>query len=358
MGMTHRERILTACRRGRPDRMPWILGMVTPKAEEWKREKGEESYAAYYDFDVRSVHMAPAPNPADFSPYWEGRSFSGPAEFDREWGYASVAVEAGSHFRHWESPFAGRAFTMEDAEGYPMPDWDNDARYHDVQAKNDAWHEKGYATDCIIGFSTFDTSWLIRGYEDFLMDLSMEEPASLRLADRVSDAIAAQCKRMAERGTDIVGVGEDVGTQNALIMSPAVWRREIKPRFKKIVDAAKSGNPEVLFFYHSDGNILEIIPELIEIGVDILNPIQPECMDPGTVKEKFGDRLAFWGAVGTQTVMPHGTPADVRDCVHERFRTMGANGGYVCAPSHVLEPEVPMENIDAFVEAARECIYY
>jgi uroporphyrinogen decarboxylase len=148
-----------------------------------------------------------------------------------------------------------------------------------------------------------------------------------------------------------------VGTQKNLIVSPDCWRRQFKPRFKKIVDAAKDASPDVLFFYHSDGQIREIIPDLIEIGVDILNPVQPECMDPVEIKETFGDRLALWGGVGTQTVMPFGTPEEVRACVQRLFQTAGRGGGLVCAPSHVLEPEVPWKNVEAFVAACQECVY-
>lgn len=357
MVVTHRERILAACRREEPDRLPFLFGMVPPKAEEWRRARNHEDYAAYYGFDVRPAKCMPRERPTDFSRYWEGRTFSGPVTFDAEWGYATVAGDATSHFRHWESPFAGREFSMDDAAGYPLPDWDNEALYAQVQAQNDARHAEGYATDCIVGFGTFDYGWLIRGYEDFLVDLAEGSDAALHLADRVSDAIAARCRRMAERGTDIVGFGEDVGTQNAMIMSPDLWRREIKPRFRKIVAAAKQANPEVLFFYHSDGTILDIIPDLIELGIDILNPVQPECMDPAAIKRRFGADLAFWGCMGTQTTMPHGTPAEVKARVHDLFETVGRGGGFVCSPSHVLEPEVPLANVDAFVEACRECVY-
>jgi uroporphyrinogen decarboxylase len=110
----------------------------------------------------------------------------------------------------------------------------------------------------------------------------------------------------------------------------------------------------VLVFYHSDGNILPIIPELIEIGVDILNPIQPECMDPAELKRMYGDKLSFWGTIGTQTTMPFGTPDDVRNEVCERIATVGKGGGLFLSPSHILEPEVPWANIEAFVEAERK----
>ena len=115
----------------------------------------------------------------------------------------------------------------------------------------------------------------------------------------------------------------------------------------------KAVKPDMLTWFHSDGNIEAIIPDLIEIGLDILNPVQPECMDPAEIKRKYGDRLAFWGAMGTQSTMPWGTVDEVRRVVKERIETMGPEG-LLLAPTHVLEPEVPWENIEAFVDAVEE----
>ena len=106
--------------------------------------------------------------------------------------------------------------------------------------------------------------------------------------------------------------------------------------------------------YHSDGVIYDIIPELIEIGVDVLNPVQPECVDPVLLKQQYGNKLSFWGTVGTQTTMPFGSPQDVRDTVRHMIETVGDGGGFLIAPTHLLEPEVPWENIEAFVQAVRE----
>lgn len=356
--MTPRERILTALRRRQPDRLPWMFGTTQPVRDLLRAKIGASDAAEHYNFDFREIGIKPSPAPTDFTPFYRGRTFSGPARIDSDWGYALVAQAPETPFlNHWESPFADRAFTAQDARDYPIPDLDNPARYTDVQRENDRWHAKGYATRSVYGFCTFDLSWLVRGYEEFLMDMAQETEASQILMDRVSEAVAAHLKHLAARGTDIVGFGEDVGNQNALMMSPRLWRSQIKPRFARIVRAAKAANPDVLFFYHSDGQIEEIIPDLIEIGVDILNPVQPECMDPAAIKRKYGGRLAFWGAVGTQTTMPHDTPEQVRACVHTLFETVGKGGGFVCAPSHVLEPEVPWENIEAFVDACRECMY-
>jgi len=108
-----------------------------------------------------------------------------------------------------------------------------------------------------------------------------------------------------------------------------------------------------VIFYHSDGNIMEIIPDLIEAGVEILNPVQPECMDPVEVAAGYGDRLSFWGTIGTQTTFPAGSPEDVRKACSDMMNTVGENGGLIIAPTHILEPDVPLKNVEAFVEFVR-----
>jgi uroporphyrinogen decarboxylase len=130
------------------------------------------------------------------------------------------------------------------------------------------------------------------------------------------------------------------------------WRRFMKSRWVKVYAAARAIKPDVQIWYHSDGNVASIIPELIEIGVTILNPVQPECVDPLSVKRQYGDKLAIDGAIGTQTTMPFGTAGEVRDMIRERARTIGHDGAYIISPTHVLEPEVPLENIAVFVETA------
>lgn len=133
-----------------------------------------------------------------------------------------------------------------------------------------------------------------------------------------------------------------------------MWRKWLKPRLARVIEQARRVKPDILIFYHSDGDCTAIIPELIEIGVDILNPVQPECMNPAELKKEYGDRLAFWGTIGTQTTMPFGTPDEVKAVVKERIETVGKGGGLLLAPTHILEPEVPWENVLAFFEAVEE----
>jgi len=152
----------------------------------------------------------------------------------------------------------------------------------------------------------------------------------------------------------VLRLGDDIGMQSGMIMSADTWRHWLKPRLAQIIRAAKEVKPDIHIFYHSDGDCRAVIRDLIEIGVTVLNPVQPECMDPAEIKAAFGDQLAFWGTIGTQTTMPFGTPEQVRATVRERIMTVGKGGGLLIAPTHILEPEVPWDNIIAFVEAVNE----
>ena len=145
-----------------------------------------------------------------------------------------------------------------------------------------------------------------------------------------------------------------MATQKGPLMSRELYGRFFKENMKKIIQAGKEINPDVFFFRHCDGKVENIIDDFIEEGIDILNPVQPECNDLAAIYEKYGDRLIFWGGIGTQSTMPFGTPQQVREAVANVQKVLGGRGALVIAPSHILEPEVPWENVVAFIEAVRE----
>jgi len=159
-------------------------------------------------------------------------------------------------------------------------------------------------------------------------------------------------------GVDVLMLGDDVAMQTGMLLNPREWRYWLKPRMAEIIAAAKEINPKIPVFYHTDGNPSEIIDDFIEIGITILNPVQPECMDLVRLKGKYGDRLAFWGSIGVQSNLPFGTPEDVRTEVKLRMETLGKNGGFFIGPTHMIEPEVPWENLIAMFDAIQEYGYY
>ena len=200
----------------------------------------------------------------------------------------------------------------------------------------------------------FEQSWYLRGMENLLTDFLSRPEMATALLDCLTELRCFQARVYAEAGVDILRLGDDVSTQRGMLMSPKLWRRWLKPRLARVIAAARAARPGVLVFYHSDGDCRAIVPELIEIGVDILNPVQPECMDPAEMKRLYGDRLSFWGTVGTQTTFPFGSPDDMRQVIRQRVDTVGRGGGLLLAPTHILEPDVPWENIEAFFAAIDE----
>ncbi len=349
--MTKRENMLNILRRKGGDHIPFEFSLTTRLLDEFEERHGTRDIAEFYDFDFRRVGIGPSRVELDVQRYYEGRELKPGTYFDAN----GTAHEPGSveHFTHYVSPLAGRDTPLEEIENYQLNDRDAAYRYEGLEKRINDIHSRGLAVFAGVGH-IFETAWQIRGMEDMLMDFYEAPEKAHCLHERICRQNEVMAERFARAGADIILYGDDVGTQTGMMMSPEIWREFLRPRLAREIRAAKRVNPEVLAWYHSDGDITSIIPELIEAGVDILNPIQPECVDPVALKREYGDRLAFWGTIGTQTTMPFGTPEDVRTAVREMIEKVGFDGGLVLAPTHVLEPEVPWENIEAFVDACRE----
>ena len=203
----------------------------------------------------------------------------------------------------------------------------------------------------------FETAWALRGYQQMLMDLLVDQELADRILEIPYRYHLAAAQKLVELGVDMIWIGDDIGTQRAMLMAPATWRTLLKPRIANFIATLKRINPDVKVAYHSDGVITPIIPDLIEIGLDVLNPIQPACMDPAEIKRKFGDHLCFWGSIDEQHTLPFGTPQDVADEVCTRLRTIGENGGLILGPTHHVQLDTPMENFWAMVNTIKQTPY-
>jgi len=200
----------------------------------------------------------------------------------------------------------------------------------------------------------FETAWKLRGFERLLMDFYDFPEFAEALLDLATDACCANAEYIARAGADLLFMYDDIAMDTGLMISPEMFRKWLMPRYKKIIQTARSIIPDLPAFFHTDGNAMEMIPLIIESGFTILNPVQPECMDPVGVKRKFGDRMTFWGTIGVQRTMPFGGRNDVRAEVKSRIETIGSGGGFVLSPAQTLYPDVPWDNILAFFEAAEE----
>lgn len=255
------------------------------------------------------------------------------------------------HFTRYVSPLRN-AGSLEDINSFPFPDVKGYTDGHMAEEVKAA-HRSGKVAYAWTGHM-YEDAWQIRGYEQFLMDM-IERPEWCELIlDRIKERNLITARAAARAGVDLIRTGDDVASQNALMFAPEKWREFIKARWAGVYSEAGRIKPDIQIWYHSDGNIEQIIPELIEIGVTILNPVQPECLDPVIVKRKYGEKIVLDGTIGTQRTMPFGSPDEVRSLVRERIHTLGNDGALILSPTHVLEPEVPLENISAFVEAVKE----
>ena len=203
--------------------------------------------------------------------------------------------------------------------------------------------------------SHFEKAYFSRGIENFLADMCGHPEFARGLLQRIVDRNMVMLEAMLTAGEiDGVLLGSDWGTQLDLLMSPAIWDDMIRPGEQREYDLIHSFGKDV--WIHSCGCIDKLAGRLVEMGVDVLNPVQPECMDIAALKRDFGDKLAFWGGISTQTVLPFGTPDEVRAEARRVRDLMGAGGGYIFSPSQDLQADVPAENMLALLEVAREMV--
>jgi uroporphyrinogen decarboxylase len=323
-----------------------MVGYVPAVAEMLREHCGGIPPRDFFQFDITSVQIAPTRLKADFSSYIRA---SNDIAVD-EWG---VGWEGG-HYLHY-------ARILHCLEGlgpnqiceYPFPDLDADYRFAGVKKQIDEQHARGRATAYPPG-SIFEQAWYMRGMDNLFVDIVTDRDTADLLLDRITDIVAGASARLAAAGLDVLLLGDDIAAQRGMLMSLDMWREVFKPRLQRVIRAARDAKPDIHIFYHSDGNVWDAIPDLIDAGVTVLNPVQPECMDPAKVKETFGDRLAFFGTISVQRTMPFGTQDDVRAEVKLRMETIGKGGGLLLAPAHVLQPDTPWENVVAFFEAIKE----
>ncbi len=279
-----------------------------------------------------------------------------------EWGIARrKPLRDGLYYDLHRSPLT-HAECPEHIDHYPFPAPADDARFPDsLRAAAEAARADGRAF--VLGGicpGMLEMGQWMRGYENFFCDLGANLPLAEALCDRITELkLAYWEKALALVGdlVDVVQEGDDYGAQNALQVSPALWRQLFKPRLARLIGQIKKRARHVSVFFHSCGSVRSILPELAEVGVDILNPVQVAAagMDTRELKREFGDVLTFWGGgIDTQRVLPTGTPQEVRDEVKRRVDDLAPGGGFVFNPVHNVQSDVPPENLLAMREALRD----
>ena len=336
----------------RPSRVLYSFGFTPDLERRVKEHIGTENWGEYYGTFMHAPNGLRRPAntpPLDFSKYWHGQTLpEGTVINDM-----GVAMVPGGfyHFLRRIAPLRN-ATSLKEIEEYPLEDMTK-FDYSGVGAAIEKAHAQGKVVSGG-GAGMYEKAWDIRGYEPFLMDM-IERPAWAQcLLDRIAEENMYCAAQFAKAGVDLMPLGDDVANQKSMMFHPSMWREMIHSRWAKIWDAVHRINPKCQIEYHSDGNIMAAIPDMVDAGLNILNPLQPECLDIDKVYKDFGHILSFNGTIGTQSTMPWGTPQDVRARVKEVIEKYGKNGGLFISPTHVLEPEVPLANIDALVAACKE----
>jgi uroporphyrinogen decarboxylase len=316
-------------------------------AETLRERLGTSDLFSSLKQDIADVGPAPTRLKNDFSAY-----FTRPAVTWDEWGRGRI-WDSERHYAEYLFPLE-QAETLDEIAAYPWPDLNEAYRYQELEQRVEQLHARGLAVRGDVSETTFEIAWQLRSMERLFDDMAHAPEIAALIFDKITGRTVNAARALATAGVDILYTGDDISMQTGLMMSRAMWRKWLRPRLEQVINAAREIRPGLPVQYHSDGKINDLLPDLIEAGVTILNPVQPECVDHSWVKATFGDRLAFDGGLGVQSVLPFGSPEEVREHTRVVIETLGAGGGLVVGPSHVIERDTPLENILAMLNAMDE----
>ena len=361
--MNSKQRVLTTLRRqGVPDRVPLQFDLCRPLLDGFSRKYSipvHYSPSYYEDLTYRTSGNELRIAMGSDCVVVGGGLPAGYSHLKTEDG--CIINEFGMKMRQGilymdvvECPFAD-ATSVDEINRFPFPDPTEDGRFEDARAYIQKYKDDYF----IIGdveLTMFEMAWHMVGMEKFMADLATQEEYIGVLLDRCMEFSLGIGKKLAAIGVDGIWTGDDFGAQNGMMISPRMWRNIFKPRFAEVFSELKSANPDVLVMYHCDGAIAPILDDLVEIGLEVFNPVQPNVPghDPMELKSRFGDRLSFWGAIDQQSLLPQGTAEEIERDVADKIRVLGASGGYLCSPAHILQADTPLENIESFISAVKK----
>jgi uroporphyrinogen decarboxylase len=359
--MKHRERVLTVLSHETPDRCPMQISFTPEFASRLAGEMrlGQEKlHNPHGGGNTYEIERLLGEDMLLTSVGWANSYYQDAQEYTDEWGIGWRSVEYTTPYGvGCYTEFSHHPLANDDAiDSYQPPDPTRPELYREAEwtlqnFKNEYW---------IVGVTVttmFECAWALRGYERMLSDFVLNPELAERLLDLPYHYHLVAAKKLTEMGVDMIWIGDDVGAQKAMLISPKMWRKFLKPRMANFIAELKAINPQLKVAYHSDGFIYPIIPDLIEIGLDVLNPIQPASLDPIQLKKDFGNKLCFWGSIDEQHTLPFGTAADVGAEVKTRLETLGKDGGLILGPTHHVQLDTPMENFWAMVNAITQTPY-
>ncbi len=381
--MTHRERVVRTLSRQEPDRVPLDFGAIASSID--NNAYGRLAVSLGLPDELNRADLNDPLNPSkDVTPCAEilerfgvdTRTVQAAAPVDSqamvqtrideftyrdEWGVIwKRPRNEDAPYMYKQGPFQRDGLTMADIEKYAwpsMPEASDSADALSERARR-LHDETDHAIVLSVGHSSVAPCQRLRGFSEFMEDLVLEPGIAQALLEHVTDSIVASTTLLLGQAgacVDVVSFADDLGLQDRAYFSQKMFEKQIKPYLAKCVEAIRK-NTDAKIVMHSDGAIFDLIPDLIDIGIDGINPVQTTAwgMDAARLKAEFGDKIAFWGAIDTQHALPFGSPQDVRDDVKAKIEELGVGGGYVLASCHTIREEVPAENVQAMYESALE----
>ncbi len=374
--MTPRERVLAAINHQEPDRVPLDLGGAIGDGITSIAYRNLRRYLGLPEVNIKIQHKFAQEARVDEDVLqrlridfrridygapdgWQDKVID-ERSYQDEYGVIRSMPAGGYYYDLTHAPFAEEA-SLEAIERHPWPDPEDPGRYRGMRELARYLHEEtDYAVVANLNCSFFNRCFELRGWENFFMDLVANVEFAEALMDRYLDGRLRMAELALEQLGEYVDVvvvtSDDLGMIDRTIISPAVYRSRVKPRQKRTFDFFKA-RTDAKLYHHCDGAIYPFLPDMVDLGVDCINPIQVSAAGMGDtrkMKAEFGDKLAFVGAIDTQYVLPQGTPEEVREEVRRRIRDLAPGGGYIVCPVHNIQPEVPPENVVAMYDAAYE----
>lgn len=247
------------------------------------------------------------------------------------------------------------AETKADVEAYRFPDPDAPGRFRDAEALVKKY-KNGYLIFGDIEVTVFSLAHQLVGMEKLLVDMMMETEYVVPLFEACAEYQTQIGLRLIEKGVDAIWFGDDFGTQTNLIIPPETFREQLKPHYKRMIDRFKDAKPDIIPILHCDGAVAELLDDIREIGFEVFNPVQPGVPGhlPHDMKDRFGDKFAFWGAIDQQELLPNGSAEELERDIIEKINILGKGGGYMIAPAHIIQHDVSPERVLKFIELCKK----
>lgn len=336
--MNHKERVMCAVGRRPTDRLPTQITFTPDMAHRVADHLGvaEEALPVVLDNHLRMV----APDDTVRVDRAQGIRYD-------NWGIGwDMHLAEGFWIRH--RPLEG----VRSLASFTPPDPNDDRLYRSARERI-----RTYGDACFVlsdqGFCLFERAHCLRGFDTLLIDLLRRRAFAEELLDKITEYQVSVARNFVELGVDGGYTGDDFGQQRGPLISPDLWREVFKPRYRRIWGVFKDAGKPV--FHHSCGDVRKLLGDMVELGLDVLNPVQPQAMPIEELVDQYGHRLSFWGGISTQTTLPFGSPEEVTREVRRVVGVLGKYGGYIAGPSHDMTTDVPMENFDALRQALKAC---